>query len=76
MRYMGFVDAYPTPPGPDGGVDVDSTGAVAQVKAELAPTGRPRIQQLARLATIWQPTTSLSERRRRPVRALTQFEGG
>ena len=46
MRYLGFDDAVATPVGADGGVDVVSTRAVAQVKMEGKPTGRPVVQQL------------------------------
>lgn len=46
LRFFGFPDAQVTPPGADRGVDVASVGVVAQVKAEMKPTGRPVIQQL------------------------------
>ncbi|MEU5525165.1 restriction endonuclease [Streptomyces sp. NPDC047860] len=46
MRYLGFDDAVATPVGADGGIDVVSTRAVAQVKMEGKPTGRPVVQQL------------------------------
>lgn len=46
MRHLGFGDARCTPAGTDGGVDVRSTGAVAQVKAQLSPVGRPELQAL------------------------------
>ncbi len=46
MRHLGFPDARCTAPGTDGGVDVRSAGAVAQVKAQLAPVGRPELQAL------------------------------
>ena len=46
MRHLGFDDARCTAPGTDGGVDVRSRGAVAQVKAQLAPVGRPELQAL------------------------------
>ena len=46
MRFFGFADANPTPPGADGGVDVRSTAAVAQVKAHMTPVGRPDLQRL------------------------------
>jgi hypothetical protein len=43
---MGFIDATSTPVGPDGGLDVISTEAVAQVKMEGVPTSRPILQAL------------------------------
>jgi hypothetical protein len=46
MRWMGFVDAKCTPPGPDGGLDVVATHGVAQVKLYGRPIGRPDLQQL------------------------------
>jgi hypothetical protein len=46
MRHLGFADARCTPAGTDGGVDVRSEGAVAQVKAQLTPVGRPELQAL------------------------------
>ncbi|MER6157093.1 restriction endonuclease [Streptomyces sp. NPDC001868] len=46
MRYLGFADAVATPVGADGGIDVVSARAVAQVKLEGKATGRPTVQQL------------------------------
>jgi len=46
MRVMGFTDAQVTGPGPDGGIDVWSRKAVAQVKWRSAQTGRPELQRL------------------------------
>jgi hypothetical protein len=46
MRHFGFDDARCTPAGTDGGVDVRSREAVAQVKAQLTPVGRPELQAL------------------------------
>lgn len=46
MRQLGFPDAVVTPRGSDGGVDVRSARAVAQVKARLTATPRPEVQQL------------------------------
>ena len=46
MRWMGFRDATRTPTGADGGIDVMSTGAVAQVKMHAKPIGRPDMQKL------------------------------
>jgi len=46
MRQLGFDDARCTGAGADGGVDVRSRGAVAQVKAQLTPVGRPELQAL------------------------------
>ena len=50
MRHLGFDDARCTAPGTDGGVDVRSRGAVAQVKAQLTPVGRPELQALYGIA--------------------------
>lgn len=52
LRYLGFVDAIPTPAGSDGGIDVVSRYAIAQVKMEGIATGRPVIQALLGVATI------------------------
>ena len=46
MRHLGFGDARCTGAGTDGGVDVRSREAVAQVKAQLTPVGRPELQAL------------------------------
>jgi hypothetical protein len=46
MRHLGFGDARCTGSGTDGGVDVRSREAVAQVKAQLTPVGRPELQAL------------------------------
>lgn len=47
---MGYTDAALTGGGADGGVDVVAREAVAQVKAEARPSGRPVVQQLAGVA--------------------------
>jgi hypothetical protein len=52
MKYFGFGDAAVTPLGADGGIDVDSARAVAQVKAYMVPVGRPEIQNLAGVAAV------------------------
>lgn len=44
---LGYPDAHPTPPGPDGGIDVIASSAHAQVKFELKRASRPKLQQLA-----------------------------
>lgn len=47
MRAIGFVDALATPIGADKGLDVVSTGGVAQVKHfSTAPVGSPDVQRL------------------------------
>jgi len=46
MRHLGFHDARCAGAGTDGGVDVRSGEAVAQVKAQLTPVGRPELQAL------------------------------
>ncbi|MFI8976885.1 restriction endonuclease [Nocardia asteroides] len=46
LRRMGFRDAATTPVGPDGGIDVVSSGALAQVKWQGARVGRPDVQRL------------------------------
>jgi len=51
MQWFGFKDAKVTPAGADGGIDVESEGAVAQVKLEGVPTGRPKIQALFGIAS-------------------------
>ncbi|MFF3256733.1 restriction endonuclease [Actinacidiphila glaucinigra] len=51
MRYFGFTDAVATLVGADGGIDVTSAAAIAQVKMEGKATGRPVVQQLHGVAT-------------------------
>ena len=46
MRQIGFTDAVMTGPGTDGGVDVRSTEAIAEVKYLKVAVGRPEIQKL------------------------------
>lgn len=46
MRQLGFPDAKRMPVGPDGGVDVTASGAIAQVKFRAQITGRPELQRL------------------------------
>lgn len=47
MFYFGYHDSKLTRAGADGGIDVNSSRAVAQVKYENTKTGRPVIQALA-----------------------------
>lgn len=46
MRVWGFPSVMRTNPGRDGGIDVESINAVAQVKAWMVPVGSPEVQQL------------------------------
>lgn len=47
VRSLGFADARPTPAGPDGGIDVQASEAIAQVKHySRTKVGRPVIQQI------------------------------
>jgi hypothetical protein len=46
MRYWGFSDAVASPGGSDGGVDVQSSRALGQVKYQAAHVGRPELQRL------------------------------
>jgi hypothetical protein len=46
MRSNGFRGAVVTQGGSDGGVDVKTPGAIAQVKRESRPVGRPALQRL------------------------------
>lgn len=46
MRQLGFTDVALTRAGADGGIDVESTEAVAQVKFHTSPIGSPAVQQL------------------------------
>jgi hypothetical protein len=46
MRFFGFHDARVTQGGSDGGIDVRSSGALAQVKYEARQVGRPQLQML------------------------------
>jgi Restriction endonuclease/Protein of unknown function (DUF2510) len=52
MRYLGFADADVTSEGADGGIDVRSEQAVAQVKAHMTPVGRPDLQKLYGVQTV------------------------
>lgn len=51
LQAHGYPDAQLTGRGADGGVDVDSSGAVAQVKAEVVPVGAPVVQQTFGIAS-------------------------
>lgn len=46
MKSLGFIDAQKTQSGPDGGIDVESSEAAAQVKFYASPVGRPDVQRL------------------------------
>ncbi|MEV4721255.1 restriction endonuclease [Micromonospora noduli] len=46
MRYWGYADAAARPGGSDGGIDVQASGAVAQVKYHASAVGRPALQLL------------------------------
>ena len=46
MKSLGFIDAQKTSPGADGGIDVQSSEAAAQVKFYANPVGRPEVQRL------------------------------
>lgn len=46
MRAWGYGDAVATTGGADGGIDVRSSGALAQVKWKGGVTGRPDVQRL------------------------------
>lgn len=46
MRYLGFSDAELTTGGSDGGVDVESTSGLAQVKYQAAIVARSELQKL------------------------------
>jgi hypothetical protein len=46
MKEHGFRDATVTPPGADGGIDIRSRHAVAQVKCHAKPVGLAEVQRL------------------------------
>lgn len=46
LRAWGYPDAALTTSGADGGIDIQGTHVVGQVKHRSAPTGRPDIQRL------------------------------
>lgn len=46
MRFWGYTDARCTSGGPDGGVDIRSSHALAQVKMEATQVGSPELQRL------------------------------
>ncbi|GAB3760343.1 hypothetical protein FB382_003077 [Nocardioides ginsengisegetis] len=52
LTYLGFGSASLTKSGPDGGIDVQTSTVVAQVKMEAVPSGRPALQQLLGAAVI------------------------
>lgn len=54
LRSIGFEDAAATPVGPDAGVDIVGSTIVAQVKAEVVPTGRPVVQAIKGVAAHYQ----------------------
>lgn len=47
LRRLGYPDALVTPVGPDDGMDVSSSGAVAQVKWKTRPVSAPDVRDLA-----------------------------
>lgn len=51
MQWLGWGDAFVTPQGRDGGIDVTASHAIAQVKAHVNPIGRPQVQQLFGVAS-------------------------
>lgn len=51
MRSLAFIRVEVTPLGADGGIDVTSEEAIAQVKMEGVPTSRPVLQAIYGLAT-------------------------
>jgi hypothetical protein len=50
MLQLGYPDARLTASGPDGGVDVLASGAVAQVKAQVTPVGPAVVQAIYGIA--------------------------
>jgi len=56
LRWLGHRSCSVTPPGPDGGIDVSATDAVAQVKTEMSPTGRPVLQSIHGAAQVERKT--------------------
>jgi hypothetical protein len=46
LRWLGHADAQVTNAGADGGIDVVSNSALAQVKFHVRPAGRPALQAL------------------------------
>lgn len=46
MRGWGYLDARATPVGADAGIDIWSRQALAEVKFEIKPSGRPYMQKL------------------------------
>ena len=46
MQLIGYPDARETGPGSDGGIDVQATGGIAQVKMLARPVGRPAVDML------------------------------
>ncbi|WP_328387340.1 restriction endonuclease [Nocardia sp. NBC_00416] len=46
MHWLGYGDAQVTPRGSDGGIDVVSSQAIAQVKMHMKPVGAPDLQRL------------------------------
>lgn len=50
LRANGHPNATRTAPGADGGIDIEDTTIVAQVKAHTKPVGRPDIQKLSGVA--------------------------
>lgn len=61
MKQMGFFDARSTAQGSDGGLDVVSAKAAAQVKAWSKPVGAPEIQKLKGAAHSYQHVVFYSQ---------------
>jgi hypothetical protein len=52
MTYLGYVGAVATPPSRDGGIDIVSETAIAQVKDTNAKVGPDAVQQLYGIAAV------------------------
>jgi hypothetical protein len=52
MTHWGYVGAVETPPSRDGGIDVVSETAIAQVKDTKAKVGPDAVQQLSGIAAV------------------------
>lgn len=59
MKRSGYPDAVLTPAGPDGGVDVRASTALAQVKFEGGPAGLAKVQQFVGAAGKHRATADL-----------------
>lgn len=75
MRAWGFTNSKVTPGGPDAGVDVRGSGAIAQVKFRTTKPGRPALQLLVGSHSRAAPEAMLFFSRSGYAKTAVEFAG-